>query len=232
MFHVIGDSNTAVFTGTNQIQPKWPSENGKVNNLDKIKFIKTYRINAGTAYNSKYKAIPMINNIIKNNIIKNNDTIIFCFGEVDCRAHLIKQFKIQNKKVGEIIYDCVNRLLETIMYFKNKGFNVVAYGPVASFKDENSNKIPVNRWYGNEKLRNKVTDYFNCVYKILCKKNNIPFFTIFYNLIQKDLKSKDEYHLDDFMHYSNKVIPFILEEMLSIKLINFEQKYQGLNDII
>ena len=232
MIYIIGDSHTALFTGTNDIQPKWPSEFGKINNLDRIPLIKTFRISAGTAYNSKSKAVPIINEIIKCNNITELDTIILCFGEVDCRAHLIKQFSIQKIEINKIILECVNRLLETILYYKKKGFNIVGYGPVATFKDENKNNIPVNRYFGNEVLRNKVTQFFNNYYKNLCYNNDIPFFTIFNYLIDSNLKSKKNYHTNDCMHYSTKVLPFILEEMELISLISKEEKVLCLKHII
>ena len=54
MIYVIGDSHTAVFSGLDTIQPKYPDKN----NNDSIFCFKTFRINAGTAYHSYNKAIP------------------------------------------------------------------------------------------------------------------------------------------------------------------------------
>lgn len=215
LFHVIGDSHTAIFTGTNSIQKKWPyTEKGEEIEKDDfhtIPFFKTYRINAGTAYNSQIKAIPIINDIIDKGYIKNNDYIIFSYGEVDCRAHLIKQFKLQNRNENEIIKDCVDRLIQTLLYYKNKNIKIIAYGPGPTFKDKNKHTVPINRWFGNENQRNKVTDYFNSYYKKKCNENNIPFFTLFYDLIDEHYNTLDGYHLNDSMHLSIKVIPLIIK---------------------
>lgn len=218
ILHVIGDSHTALFNGVNKIQPKYPEENGKINNIDSIPYIKTYRINAGTAFHSKKKATPIINNIIKN--INKNDYLVFCYGEVDCRAHLIKQFKLQsNRTHNEIIEECVDKLMETILYFKNNNYKIIAYGPPPTFTDENKSHVPIDRWFGTHYERNVVTKKFNDIYKNNCLKHNIKFFTLFYDLVNNNLETKKNVHLNDGMHLSSNVFNILFNK---IKKLNLE----------
>jgi len=224
MIYVIGDSHTAVFSGLNKIQPKYPD----VNKNDSINFFKTFHINDGTAYNSYSKAIPIIDNIINEYNINSNDYILFSYGEVDCRAHLLKQYEIKLKDnnikdsdliLNELIIECVDRLIKTLLYFKNKNINIIAYGPIPTFKDIYINHVPIDRWYGDEKTRNKVTLIFNKYYEDKCKEYNIPFITLYYDLTN-DYETIDGYHLNDKMHMSQKVMYLLIKKLYLINIIN------------
>ena len=86
MIHCIGDSHSSVFSGREEMQPIWPQRSD-----DNTSFFKSYRIGPATAYQLSNK-ILIIQDIINKNV-NSNDYVLFCFGEVDIRAHLIKQME-------------------------------------------------------------------------------------------------------------------------------------------
>ena len=45
-----------------------------------------------------------LNEILNKTFYKQKDYVLFCFGEVDIRAHLLNQSNLQEKKVDEIIF--------------------------------------------------------------------------------------------------------------------------------
>jgi hypothetical protein len=75
MIHCIGDSHVMVFTGVDEIKE----------NNDSLPFFRTHWIGPRTAFNIIDKT-DTISRIIKSNV-KEGDDILFCFGEIDCRAH-------------------------------------------------------------------------------------------------------------------------------------------------
>lgn len=223
MIYVIGDSHTSVFSGLNKIQPIYP----ELKNNDSIKFFKTFRINTETAYNSYYKAIQITDEIINRYSINQQDYIIFSYGEVDCRKYLLRQYEIKKDNdtrdmsliLNEVVQDCVNRLIKTLLYYKNQGINVIAYGPVPTFKDIYTKYLPINTWYGDEKSRNKVTLLFNKFYENKCKEYYIPYITLYYDLTN-NYDTIDGYHLNDKIHMNQKVMYLLIKKLYLINVIN------------
>ena len=133
IIHCIGDSHVSVFTGIERMPPIWsPNERSD----DRTDYFRTYRIGPATAYQLD-KKIPAIEHIIQHAPVdKGNDSILFCFGEVDIRAHLVKQSIEQNRTIDDVVMECVDRYVKTVLYFKEKGYDMMVWGPVASWSDE------------------------------------------------------------------------------------------------
>jgi hypothetical protein len=130
MIHCIGDSHSAVFSGKEEMQPVWPERSDDI-----TPYFRSYRIGPALAYNL-FNKIPIIDEIVSSLVDKENDTIVFCFGEVDIRAHLIKQAMEQkDKSIGQVIEECVGRYFEVIKFYKDQGYNVAIWAPIASFNE-------------------------------------------------------------------------------------------------
>ena len=214
MIHCIGDSHSAVFSGKEEMQPIWPSRSD-----DRTPFFKSYRIGPATAYQLENKK-NIIDEIISYNVDITNDSVLFCFGEVDIRAHLVKQMELQNKSKEEIVKECVDRYFSVLLYYKNKGVNVMGWGPIASWHE--SKQYTGGPSFGSCLERNLVTEEFNRYLKELCDNNNIGFVTIFYKMIDEN-KITNPYYLDNWegshMHLSQTSMPLILESFSEKKLI-------------
>lgn len=214
MIHCIGDSHSAVFSGKEEMQPIWPQRSD-----DRTPFFKSYRIGPATAYQLETK-IPVIDEIIHLNVNVDTDYVLFCFGEVDVRAHLIKQMELQNKTVYEIVKECVDRYFKVLLRYKEAGIKVIAWGPIASWHE--SKKYIGGPSFGTCLERNIVTEEFNNYLEEVCTKNDIGFVSIFYKMIDENKITKPEY-LDNWegshMHLSQTSMPLILESFSEKKLI-------------
>lgn len=210
MIHCIGDSHSSVFSGEDVMQPVWPY---RASNL--IPYFKSYRIGPATAYQLETKK-NIIESLISSLNLTSDDKLMFCFGEVDCRAHLIKQSKIQNRPIVDIVVECVDRYIEAIKYYKKYNTDIVVWGPIASWSNEKPYDGPS---FGTNEERNWVTFAFNVALQMRCLSEGFKFVTIFYNMIDEKMKT-NSYFLDDSgIHLTQKSMPIILNTFKQMELI-------------
>lgn len=204
MIHCIGDSHSAVFCGKEEMQPIWPERSD-----DRIAFFRSYRIGPATAYQLENK-IPIITEILTS-VYKPDDKVLFCFGEVDIRAHLKKQMYLQNKTINEVVKECVDRYIKTLIHFKDKGYSVMAWGPIASWHE--SKPYHGGPSFGTCLERNQITKEFNRYLGELCNENGITFISIFNDMVDENNITIAGY-LDDWegshMHLSQRAMPLII----------------------
>ena len=207
MIHCIGDSHSAVFSGIDKMTPEWPMRSD-----DKLPWFRTYRLGPVTAYQLERK-LPTIQGLINRVGISKDDTILFCCGEVDCRAHLVKQMEVQNRTSKDIVRECVDRYISAVLQVMSWGINVSVWGPIASWHP--SKQYTGGPSFGDCLERNNVTKEFNDYAKVLCDKHSIPFKSIFYKMIDSDGYTNPEL-LDDWegahIHANQKTMPLILKE--------------------
>ena len=122
MIHCIGDSHSCFFSGEDKIQPTWPEQS-----FDVLPYFRSYRIGPSTAYNLNNKKENIIEPLIQSLNLSEKDKLLFCFGEVDCRAHLIKQSQLQNRGICDIINECVFRYISSIKYYTKYTSNIWVY---------------------------------------------------------------------------------------------------------
>lgn len=205
MIHCIGDSHSAVFSGEEKMQPIWPQ---KSNNT--TPYFNCYRIGAATAYQLTNKE-AIINQIINMNV-NNGDKVLFCFGEVDIRAHLKKQMDEQSVSVKEIVKICVDRYFNVLLMYKKRGIDVLAWGPIASWHE--SKIYTGGPSFGTNLERNELTKEFNNYLQELCLQNDIGFVSIFEGMIDDNNITIPEY-LDNWegshIHLSQTAFPLIIK---------------------
>jgi len=136
------------------------------------------------------KGLDILN--IKNYNVKENDTVIFSFGEIDCRAHIYR-FVNENKTYEEIIDYIILKYFETIKKNINQYnnllpiiYNIVPPSDVSLIHtvEEINSKILVKfktdlPWKGSNEDRKKYHLYFNKKLKEFCKENNYLFFDVY-----------------------------------------------------
>lgn len=205
MIHCIGDSHSAVFSGEEAMQPCWPEP--AANNLPHFK---SYRIGPATAYQLESKQ-PIIDSLIGSLNLDIDDQLMFCFGEVDIRAHLIKQAKVQNRPVNDLVVECVDRYINAIRHYKKYGIQIIIWGPIASWSDEK--EYTGGPSFGTNKERNWVTFAFNIALQFACIKEEFKFVSIFYDMVHDNMTTIPDF-LDDWegshMHLSQRSMPTIL----------------------
>ena len=214
MIHCIGDSHSCFFSGEDKIQPTWPEQS-----FDVLPYFRSYRIGPSTAYNLNNKKENIIEPLIQSLNLSEKDKLLFCFGEVDCRAHLIKQSQLQNRGICDIINECVFRYISSIKYYTKYTSNIWVWGPIASW---NENIPYTGPSYGTNKERNLVTQHFNKTLEEMCKREKFGFITFFYDMLNGNM-STDETYLDDWegchIHLSQRSMPIVLDKFKEKKLI-------------
>ena len=119
---------------------------------------------------------------IKKFNIKNNDTIIFCFGEIDCRCHINKHITKNNsykKIIDNIINNYIHAIKINITNCKSKLKNICIYNIVPPVQKHNTHENPKYPFLGSDEERKNYVLYFNKCLKNKCIENNWIFFDIY-----------------------------------------------------
>jgi hypothetical protein len=119
---------------------------------------------------------------IRNFNINETDTIIFCFGEIDCRCHIHKHIK-DTMTYQDIINNIINNYFDaielniTISQIKLKNvcvYNVVP--PVHKYNTYENHEYP---YLGTDEERKQYVLYFNQKLKEKCIEKGYVFFDIY-----------------------------------------------------
>jgi len=137
---------------------------------------------------------------------------LFCFGEVDIRAHLIKQAELQSAPIEVVVNECVDKYFQVILYYKELGYNMLAWGPIASWHD--SKPYIGGPTFGTCLERNNITQLFNDRLRLRCDQYSVGFVSIFPKMIDNNRITIPKY-LDDWegshIHLTQAAMPLILE---------------------
>jgi hypothetical protein len=218
VIHCIGDSHTSFFTGDNKIQPEYPTIGYSV-----ISNILTYRIGAPLAYNlceknSNSKSNQKLFEIVEK-IDSKNSILLLSFGEIDCRAHLLKQAALQNKELDIILNECIERYIKVIHQLRSMGFIVCVWNaiPTAMGLENVSYEYP---YFGNFVERNKITAKFNNKLIENQVKYDFQFYGVFEKIIAPDWSTNEKYYFDK-IHLNNIMLPEVLKQIRLRNKIRF-----------
>jgi len=229
LIYCIGDSHVSFFSGINEIQRVWPNKSQMI-----LPFFKVFPVGQTLAYNliksnSSSHGREKIFTILKKEIPKGSN-ILFCFGEIDCRAHLIKQSRIQKRNLSSIVEECVDRYFSAILDINNLGYKVLVWNVVPSTR---LNKINNNMYplVGNCKERNLVTVMFNKYLARKCNAIRIPFVFIYQNIIDKHGLTKMFYYMDG-IHLSQKAMPMTLKAISRSLKVDLKLNFYNLTKYV
>jgi hypothetical protein len=136
--------------------------------------------------------------------VNNGDTVIFCFGEIDCRCHIHKHITESNnfKQIIDAIIDSYFIKVKTAVdSFDN--IRTVIYNVVPPVQKHNTNENPVYPYLGTDEERKSYVLYFNERLQQKCIEYNFIFFNIYDNYIDsngylnKSLSDGDVHIRDD-----------------------------------
>ena len=126
---------------------------------------------------------------ISNFNIKDNDTIIFCFGEIDCRCHIhkhITSIKSYTMIIDEIINNYIDAIKINVEKCNVKLKNICIYNVVPTVQRYNTNENPEYPYLGSDEERKKYVLYFNKCLKEKCIENNWIFFDVYNSYIDNN----------------------------------------------
>jgi hypothetical protein len=145
--------------------------------------------------------------------IQNGDTIIFCFGEIDCRCHIHKYVKL-TKSYQSIIDDIIEKYFDAIALNISVSpvllKNICVYNVVPPIHTYNTPPNPDYPYLGTDQDRKNYVLYFNEKLKEKCAQSNYIYFDVYdkysdsngfliKNLSDGDNHIKDGKYLHEFI---------------------------------
>lgn len=201
----MGDSHSCFFSG-NENLTLIPIKNdmSTCNQVNGLPFT-ILHLGPCLAYNSnQYGSTNRIREKVEwldEHFLCQNDTIIFSLGEIDVRTQVYKRADDTTYKA--VVDDILGHYKELLLWLKDKGYNVICYGPIGSLKDD----APLDEYrprVGSEVQRNMAGRYYNEELKKFCKENGLGFFTLFYDMVDNENRTdkrflaEDEFHLGQY----------------------------------
>ena len=143
--------------------------------------------------------------------IKDGDTIIFCFGEIDCRCHIYKHI-IDTITYQNIINNIVDNYFEAIeinvSISQIKLKNVCVYNVIPPIQKHNTWENLKYPFLGSDEERKEYVLYFNEKIKQKCIEKKYIFFDIYdkytdeNGFLRKDLSDK-HVHISNGIYITN-----------------------------
>lgn len=204
----IGDSHASFFSGEDKVQPQYP-----VPSVDHIPHLEGIRLGAVLAYSLHREGTQNLGREKLFEILSRTnpaDTdIILCFGEIDCRFHLLSQAESRSRPLEEVVADCIDKYFGVIMEVKNLGFNVLVWNSTPTAYVTTNPEYPN---HGTHLQRNGCSRMFNERLAGRCEKENISFIDIFDHLVDKRNYTK-EYYLFDGIHLGQLAMPHFIKKI-------------------
>ena len=155
--------------------------------LKNVPYFEIQTVGPATAYNlitqnsttkSREKCFEILNHLNSE-----ETALLFSFGEIDLRVHVIKAAKNSNGIFYSVL-QTLNRYIQFIEEICNLGWTIIIQGPCASgFEEAYNLEFP---YFGSMKERNIATTLFNENLKKYCKNSKIPFGSLYDLCIEKE----------------------------------------------
>jgi predicted SAM-dependent methyltransferase len=207
VIHCIGDSHSCFFYGQDK-QVEFRCDG-------LIPCFKVYPIGPSLAYNlcvngsttgGREQVLALLDNKIPP-----QSRLLLCFGEIDCRHHILKQAEKHKTDIKIVVEDCVKRYFDFVKEIKAKGYEVLVWGVLPSAPDFGG-AIQSRPQFGTCAERNVLTRYFNTTLKKLLDSESIIFVSVFERLVDENNNTKDQYFMDQ-NHLSQMIMPTVIKEM-------------------
>ena len=163
--------------------------------------IKTHHLGPKLMYTFGKLGYNVLN--IKNYDVCENDIVIFCFGEIDCRNHVHKHITDNysyKEIINDMVYNYFNAIKQNVEQYKNIKtcvYNVVP--PTRGFYCYPEHPFP---FLGSDDERKIYYKYMNEKLKEFCKDYNYYFFDIYDECCDNEGFLKTEYS-DGNVHLRN-----------------------------
>lgn len=186
--HILGDSHALTFEGAKDVKTHW--------------------LGAATAHNL-YKKVDTTKTFFTNPY----DEYWFCFGEIDCRIHLYRQWKLTGIRMPDLIEDTVDKYLGAVRMFDDWNIAVMEVPP-QGYQENYFNY----EHYASHNRRQQLTDCFNFVLEDECYKSGIKYVNIWesgYNELPETVFSWPiESFEEDLCHIKKEIAVARLEKCL------------------
>ena len=150
-----------------------------VHPFNKLRYINVNSIGPTLAFSIGRDRLKRLN--LKDYSVKEGDTVIFCFGEIDCRCHVhkyineTKDYKSIIKPIVDLYFEGIQEIVSEI-----KNLNIYIYNVVPPIEiDETVWNNPEYPFLGTNEERKLYALYFNECIREKCKEYGYGFFDIY-----------------------------------------------------
>lgn len=142
------------------------------------------------------------------------DAVMLCFGEIDARAHVVKQAVWQGVPLSKVVADLVDHYFQYIDLLISKvGLPVFVWGPIGTMPDSIDFYNPDYPTVGRERERNHATVLINRALAARCDTHPMAhFMSISDQLIDSDLCTQAQYY-EDGVHLNRKGMHLAFKEI-------------------
>jgi hypothetical protein len=208
--HCIGDSHCCFFLGYDHISKAYPV-------VSKSLLPRTfcYRLGPVLAYNldkngTATRGKEMLDEILTT-LDPRKDILLLSFGEIDCRAHILKQVQDKHRDFQEVVDSCVSNYMTAVKEITRRNFRVFIWNAVysANFLEKNNDlEYP---YRGTVRERNMVTEMFNRTLNSMAGTAGADFVDISGFLVDKDTGlTKDEFYQDS-VHLNRRLFTLVIK---------------------
>lgn len=209
--HCIGDSHVSFFSGTDRLVPVWPERS-----VDRLPFFRTYRVGPALAWNlgrleTTARGREQTEEILRT-AVPPGAPVLFLFGEIDCRYHLLKQAEKQGREVSELARECAEAYFHAAvaMAGANRTGSVFFCTPPASSTKRMEGPCEAFPTTGSCVERNRVTGWFVERLGALCEEAGIPFVNLYSPVVgRKTGRTLSRYYRDE-VHLAQRAMPLAL----------------------
>ena len=209
VLYCIGDSHASFFSGEDRIQPNWPEAA-----MRHIPLFKVLKMGSPLAYNLSRKGTrsqgrETLFKLLKTSVPAHSHVMLI-FGEIDCRAHVIKQAQSRGCPVSEVINGLLDGYFSVIKEVAEMGHTLIIYNAIPSRikVPTKSSADPSFIAIGTCLERNAVTKLFNQGLSDRCQEHEIYFLSIFDALLDSNGLTNTWYYFDT-IHLSQRAMPLV-----------------------
>lgn len=214
LIYCIGDSHISFFSGKDAIQPVWPKDAD-----NELSIFRTFHIGSALAFNlprnnTSTRGREKLLSILEEKV-PINSTVLLSFGEIDCRAQIVKHAHSQNSSIAEVVDTCLDEYCKTINEVIQLGFNVIVYNAILSRPRERKvvreghNSYPAHGTLGE---RTEAINRFNQGLKKRCEELGARFLANASVLADSKGKIPVWYFFDN-IHLSQRAMPVTMQEL-------------------
>ena len=208
--HVIGDSHAALFSGRDSMIDAWPRSSRDPSGrfrAYRLGPVLTYRLSdlAATA-RGREKLLATL----AYGPVPPRGTVMLCFGEIDCRYHLLRQAESQGRGVEEVVSECVARYARVVLEVQAMGFATCVWGVIPANEVAPGEEDPEYPFRGTAHERSAVARIFNGLLADRLEPHGVPVISIFDSLVGPDGLPRRGYYMDP-VHLSQAALPLAIE---------------------
>lgn len=211
--YCIGDSHVSFFAGSDVIQPVWPQRS-----QDQLPWFRTFHIGpvlafslsrAGTSTRGREQLFDVLESAVPKGA-----RVLLCFGEIDCRAHLLKQVARQGRGIEQVVADCLDAYFSLVAELQARGYAVIVYNAVPTRLSaprkakRDDDYVAVGSW----QQRNAAVRLFNAGAQQRCAAMGLTFLDTYSAYVDQNDRTVEWYFFDT-IHLSQRGMPAALRAL-------------------